>query len=96
MKEFYDHVKEFAEGARQHGDGRAIVVYIHGMKDNSEQIGIDIGFGARYHDGRLKGTQGRRDKHPQSGRNTGKVRANRGNMKNLKELQGRTLVINTS
>ena len=85
MKEFYDHIKEFAEGARQYGDGRAIVVYIHGIADNPEQIGIDIGFGARYHNGRLKGTQGRRDKHPDSGRNTGIVRAKRAHMEQLKD-----------
>ena len=49
MKEFYDHIREFAEAARQHGDGKAIIVYIHGMSDNSQNIGVDIGFGAKYH-----------------------------------------------
>ena len=43
MKEFFGHIKEFAEEAREYGDGRAIVVYIHGIADSTEQIGIDIG-----------------------------------------------------
>ncbi|MBN2052227.1 hypothetical protein JW756_01875 [Candidatus Woesearchaeota archaeon] len=85
MKEFYDHVKEFAEHARSYGDGRAIVVYIHGAGDNSEKIGIDIGFGAKYHQGRLKGTQGRSDRHPAAGNNTGVLRANREDIEKLKQ-----------
>mgnify|MGYP006411711937 FL=1 len=95
MKEFYDHIKEFAEEARQYGAGKAIVVYVHGMADNPEQIGIDIGFGAKYHQGRLKGTQGRRDKHPNAGRNTGLVRAKRVHMEELKDtLEEKLLVDN--
>lgn len=84
MKEFYYHIKEFTEYAREHGKGKAIVVYIHGMEDNSDQIGIDIGFGAKYHDGRLKGARGTKYKHPNSGRNTGVVRAKRNDVEKLK------------
>ncbi|MEK6960984.1 MAG: hypothetical protein AABX47_07475 [Nanoarchaeota archaeon] len=84
MKEFYEHIREFAEAVRQHGDCRAIIVYIHGMSDNSQNIGVDIGFGAKYHQGRLKGTQGTRDKHPESGSNTGVVMATREDIEKLK------------
>lgn len=84
MKEFYDHIREFAEVARQHGDGRAIIVYIHGMSDNNQNIGVDIGFGAKYHQGRLKGTHGTRDKHPESGSNAGVIRAKREDVEELK------------
>ena len=85
MKEFYDNIKDFAEQARQYGDGKAIIIYIHGIADNPEQVGIDIGFGARYHQGRLKGTQGTRDKHPEAGRNSGLVRAKRSDVITLKD-----------
>jgi hypothetical protein len=84
MKEFYDHIAEYAKHAREQGDGRAIVVYIHGMKDGDDGVGIDIGFGAKYHEERLKGTRGRRDKHPDCGTNSGVVRANREDMEKLK------------
>jgi hypothetical protein len=84
MKEFYDHIKEFVKIAKQHGNSDAVVVYIHGMGDNSDKIGIDIGCGLRYHDGRLKGTQGTRDRHPDAGSNTGVRRAKREDIESLK------------
>ena len=87
MKEFYDHISELAKGAREHGDGRAIVVYIHGMSDSPDKVGVDIGFGARTH---MVGT--RRTRTPGGGRNKGVVRANRADISGLQSsLEGRLL-----
>lgn len=91
MKEFYDDIKGFAESAREYAeDGRAVVVYIHGMRDDGDRIGIDIGFGAKYHNGILKGTQGK-NRHPDAGTNTGVVRAKREYMVSLKETLNQSL-----
>ncbi|MFB6088666.1 MAG: hypothetical protein ABEK36_02690 [Candidatus Aenigmatarchaeota archaeon] len=53
MKEFYEHIEESCKNARRFGDGKSITIFIHGMKDNEECIGIDIGFGAKYRKGEL-------------------------------------------
>ncbi len=84
MKEFYSDVGELANDARQHGNGKSVVVYVHGFADNPEKIGIDIGFGARYHGNKLKGTKGD-NKHPNAGMCSGVVRAKRADMEELRE-----------
>ena len=58
MKEFYNHINKYAKNARKQGNGRAIIIYIHGMRNNNQEIGIDIGCGARYHEDKLRGPQG--------------------------------------
>lgn len=83
MKTFYDHVKEFAAKARGRG-GRAVVIYIHGMQDNPNGIGIDIGPGAKNRRGAIRGAKGR-NRHPDAGNNTGVVRAGRADIENLKD-----------
>ncbi|MBI2445834.1 hypothetical protein HYV43_05585 [Candidatus Micrarchaeota archaeon] len=83
MKQFYDHVKALAATARSRGGGRAVIIYIHGMEDNSQQVGIDIGAGAKYHRGAIRGAGGSRP-HPEAGSNTGVVRAKRADIDTLK------------
>ena len=70
------------------------------MMDGDDNIGIDIGCGARFHEGELKGTHGLNTRHPSAGRNTGVVRALREHMLALKsglesrlEESGLTVVI---
>ncbi len=91
MKEFYDDISAFCDEARGNCSyNRAVIVYVHGMADSDDDIGIDIGCGARFDEGELKGTHGLNTKHPSSGNNTGVVRALREHMLALKgELEQR-------
>ena len=82
MREFYTDI---AASAKQYAEEGSIIVYIHGVSDNTEQIGIDIGFGVKYHNGKLKCACGRRNRHPEAKRNTGVVRAKRSDMEQLRE-----------
>ena len=82
MKEFYEHIKEFAEDARKIGDGRAIIVYIHGMDDDGTNLGIDIGFGAKYLDEKFKSAQEYSPAHD----NNGEIRANPEDIVKLKTI----------
>ena len=74
-KEFFKAIDRYAREARQHSargyDRRehSLVIYIHGMKDR-EDLGIDIGIGAKFHRGLYKSAR----EHPQGGRNTGVIR----------------------
>ncbi len=83
MRKFYDHIKEMAARARRHGQGRAVIIYVHGMQDNPDGVGIDIGAGAKYHRGVIRGAVGS-NPHPDAGDNTGVVRANRRDIQKLK------------
>jgi hypothetical protein len=85
MKEFYENIKEYAEAARQYGNGRAVIVYIHGMDDDGKNLGIDIGFGAKYYHSKLKGTIGE-DRHPDVQDNVGEMRARPEDMEKLKAI----------
>ena len=94
MKEFYNDITAFCKDARtQCSYGRAAIVYLHGMTDDDDNnIGIDIGCGARFHKGELKGAHGLDTKHPSAGKNTGVVRALREHMLLIQEgLEGRLL-----
>lgn len=86
MKEFYEHIKEYSQEARKNADGSAIIVYIHGMDDDGTNLGIDIGFGAKYHGGRLKGAQVNQEKHPDSGNYTGYIRARSEDIEKLQKV----------
>lgn len=82
MKEFYDDISEFMRIIiNKPKYNKAIIVFIHGMKDGKDKIDIDIGCGARYYKGRLEGTR----KHPKARSNTGVFRANRKCMENFKK-----------
>lgn len=86
MKDFYDDITAFCDEARANCQyGRAVIVYIHGMTDGDDNMGIDIGCGARYHKGELKGAHGLNTKHPSAGSNTGVIRALREHMLLLQE-----------
>tara|TARA_Y100000310_G_scaffold342895_1_gene448114 strand:- start:3342 stop:4067 length:726 start_codon:yes stop_codon:yes gene_type:complete len=77
MSDFYKHINEFSIEARKNSSKQhdhkehAVVVYIHSMKD--EEIGVDIGIGAKYHQNTLKSAKS----HPQGGRNSGVIRTSR-------------------
>jgi hypothetical protein len=97
MKEFYEHISELAKHAKSYGNGRSIIVYIHSLKDYPDLVGIDIGFGAKMHQGLLKGTRrsGNIPPHPNKGKNTGVLRADREDMLNLqKNLEQRINELN--
>lgn len=82
MKEFYDDISEFMRNIISKPKyERAIIVFIHGMKDGKNKIDIDIGCGVKYHKGRLEGAKN----HPDAGTNTGVFTANREYIENLKE-----------
>jgi hypothetical protein len=85
MKEFYDHIKEYAEDARKYGDGRAVIVYIHGMDDDGKNLGIDIGFGAKYYQAKLIAASGK-NRHLDAQDNYGEIRASPEDMEKLKTL----------
>ena len=92
MSEFYSDVRAYSEDARKHShDRRAVITYIHGMEDRPDFLAIDIGCGLKYDGNRLKGTQGTADKHPESGTNTGVVRATRQEMEKLQADLGRCI-----
>jgi len=83
MKQFYDDVKESANEVRKHGKGSAVIVYIHGMDDIGKNLGIDIGFGAKYLEGKIKGALGD-DRHPDAQDNSGEIRARLEDIEKLK------------
>ena len=85
MKAFYEDIKEYAEAARKYDDGRAIIIYIHGMDDDGTNLGIDIGFGAKCHEGKVKGALGE-DRHPDANDNYGEIRASLKDIEKLKAL----------
>lgn len=93
MKDFYDDITAFCDEARANCSySRAVIVYMHGMTDSDDNIGIDIGCGARFQEGELKGTHGLNTKHPSAGKNTGVIRAMRKHMLLLQEgLESRLL-----
>lgn len=88
MKEFYDDIMESVKSIHKSYSKKAIIVFIHGMKDGDDEINIDIGFGVKEYKGKLLGTKRtkRTDRHPDAGSNTGVVRANRECMENLKKV----------
>jgi len=85
MKAFYEHIKEYAKASRKYGEGRAIIIYIHGMDDDGINLGIDIGFGTKCHEGKLKGTLGE-DGHPDANDNNGEIRASLKDIEKLRAL----------
>jgi len=82
MKAFYADIKELTETARKYGNGKAIIIYIHGMDDNETNLGIDIGFGAKYFDGKLKGAR----EHPDAQNNNGEIRSKPEDIEKLRAL----------
>ncbi|MBZ9577684.1 hypothetical protein KJA13_01460 [Patescibacteria group bacterium] len=86
MKEFYDDIQEFVNCAHKFNKN-AVVVYIHGMRNGKDKIGIDIGCGLKYHDNKLKTAK----IHPEAGTNTGVRRAKRNHMERLKKILGERL-----
>jgi hypothetical protein len=92
MKEFYEHIKEYAEDARKYGNGRAIIIYIHGMDDDGTNLGIDIGFGAKYLDGKLHGAR----EHPDAQNNYGEIRAEPEDIEKLRALLADKLKVDYS
>ncbi len=87
MKKFYDTIEDYVVDAREHSsDGKATIVYIHGMRDGVDGVGIDIGYGVKHYRGKLKSAKS----HPRSGDNTGVRRASYKDIKILKDrLRGR-------
>jgi hypothetical protein len=92
MKEFYEHIKEYAEDARKYWNGRAIIIYIHGMDDDGTNLGIDIGFGAKYLDGQLKGARER----PGARNNYSEIRARSEDIEKLRTLLAEKLEVDYS
>jgi hypothetical protein len=92
MKEFYEHIKEYTEDARKYGNGRAIIIYIHGMDDDGTNLGIDIGFGAKYLDGQLKGARER----PGAQNNYSEIRAEPEDIEKLRTLLAEKLEVDYS
>jgi hypothetical protein len=78
-RDFFADVDQSVEEAREYsanehdGKERAIVIYIHGMKNRGD-VGVDVGIGAKWNVSRGK-YQGARY-HPEAGQKKGKVRAN--------------------
>ncbi len=69
MKVFYEDIAIFCDQARELHKKKPIAVYVHGF--NSDGIGIDIGAGARNHNGGGKIYGSRR--HKETGDNTGEI-----------------------
>jgi hypothetical protein len=92
MKEFYEHIQEYAADARKHGNGRAIIIYIHGMDDDGTNLGVDIGFGAKYNEGKFKSAIGR-DRHPDAQDNFGETRARPEDIEKLRALLAEKLKV---
>jgi len=65
MHEFYRQLSQLIKQIKQINPLQPVSLFIHGMKENS--VEVDLGCGARYHNGNLIGTT----KHPQAGKNTG-------------------------
>lgn len=95
MKEFYDNIKEYVQDARKFSDGKAVIIYIHGMDDDGVNLGIDIGFGTKYFKGELKGALGE-DRHPDARDNFGEVRARTEDIEKLKALLSEKLKVGYS
>lgn len=91
MRSFYNDIEGFAKDIRNQREERAVIVYIHGMTNRSDNLGIDIGFGAKYDNGKLKGPSGTIGNHPESGINTGVIRAKRRDMEKLKKIMNEKL-----
>ncbi|MBM3436159.1 MAG: hypothetical protein FJY07_08115 [Bacteroidetes bacterium] len=83
MKDFYEMIKSLIKDVKLNVNKSAVVVYIHGMK-NKRNIGIDIGIGARYDNGKLKGTGENSEQHPDSGKNKGMITASTEKIEKLK------------
>ncbi len=77
MKIFFDDIQEFQDSILSKGM-KAVVIYIHGMKN----LGIDIGGGFKYDREILKGTK----EHPSAGRNKGEERMNKDSAEELKKI----------
>jgi hypothetical protein len=88
MKEFYDQIMAYVDLAKQNtGQAKAVVVYIHGMKDGNDKIAVDIGYGVKFHDGRYVSAR----VHPDAEKNTGVRRASHADIKELRDSMQRRL-----
>jgi len=80
MKKFYDDIQAYVQDAKKHGN--PVVVYIHGMRDGQDDVGIDIGYGVKHNDqGKLVSAK----KHPEAGKNSGVRRASYKQISKVKE-----------
>jgi len=78
--EFYKDITGLVNEAERNYS-KCIVVYIHGMKDRGERVGIDIGCGLKEYCGELLTAYG----HPNANNNTGVRRANPEQIKRLRD-----------
>jgi len=85
-KEFYDDIKEFVTCVHKYNKN-SVIIYIHGMRDGNDKIGIDIGCGLKYCNGKLLSAT----RHPNSGNNTGVRRMRRIDAEKLKQILTRKI-----